>query len=138
MDQNTQILLAVFGGVILLLCIGAGIFAWRSLKTAAKRRFHNEIIVQQPQPQSQFGPYGCACPPQLGPSCVPALVGEPQRPPVAIYGVAGSECCSGTSGINQVQLQQLVNTINADKAATDTQKLFENLMKLAAKQTGQA
>ena len=134
MDQNTQILLAVFAGISLLLAISGAVFAWRAMNTAARRRFNPRPEVQQPQ---QNG-YGCNCPPMLGPTCVPALVGEQQKPPVAIYGVGGSECCGGQSGINQVQLQQLVNTINADKAATDTRKLFEQLMAVAAKQTGAA
>ncbi len=134
MDQNTQILLGVFAGVAILLAIGMALFAWRAMNTAAKRRFSP---VQQQQPMQQPSQnYGCNCPPNQGPTCVPALVGEVQRTPVAIYGVGGSDCCGSANGINQVQLQQLVNTINADKAATDTRLLFERLMAVAAKQTG--
>lgn len=135
MDQNTQILLAVFAGIAILLAIGMALFAWRAMNSAARRRF-SPVQQQQFAPQQQPQQSGCNCPPHLGPTCVPALVGEQHKTPVAIYGVGGSGCgCDGGSAINQAQLQQLVNTINADKAATDTQALFERLMAVAAKQT---
>ena len=45
MDQNTQILLAVFAGISLLLAISGAVFAWRAMNTAARRRFNPRLEV---------------------------------------------------------------------------------------------
>ena len=49
MDQNTQILLAVFAGISLLLAISGAVFAWRAMNTASRRRFNPraELIVPE-------------------------------------------------------------------------------------------